>query len=259
MDRGSRKECRMNAAPDTSGQKAGLPTVVLIHGAFADASSWNGVIAHLKQRGYLVMAVANPLRSVQHDAAYARSILDSIDGPVVMAAHSYGGAVMTEAADGAANVKALVYVASISPEVGESVIDLVKKYPGSLIGTSIKTIPFRRDDGGTEMDQYIKPDKFQAAFAADVDPDVAGLMAVTQRPAADSAQTGSVTKVAWKTIPSWTLVTTQDQAIPPDLQRFMADRAKSTTVEIDASHAVAVSQPGPVADLIDTAARATAR
>ncbi|MEU8424126.1 alpha/beta hydrolase [Micromonospora sp. NPDC048835] len=247
----------MSANPEVPGKESGQPTIVLVHGAFADSSSWNGVIANLRRRGYPVIAVANPLRGVQEDAAYVRSVLDAIDGPVVMAAHSYGGAVMTEAADGAANVKALVFVASISPDVGESVLALTMKYPGSQLGTAIKMVPFRLSDGSTGMDQYIYQDKFPAVFAADVAPDVAELMAVTQRPATEHAQSGSVTKAAWKTIPSWTLVSTQDQGIPPDLQRFMAERAGSTTIEVEASHAVAVSQPGPVADFIDTAARAT--
>ncbi|MEU5903067.1 alpha/beta hydrolase [Micromonospora sp. NPDC047467] len=247
----------MNAAPDMSAQEAGMPTVVLVHGAFAGSSSWNGVIAHLKRRGHPVIAVANPLRGVQKDAAYVRSLLDSMPGPVVMAAHSYGGLVMTEAADGAPNVKALVYVASVSPDVGESVIGLISKYSGSQLASSIKMVPIPLDDGGTTMDQYIQQDKFPEVFAADVDPDTAALMAVTQRPASASAQEEGVTKAAWKTIPSWTLISTQDQGIPPDLQRFLAERAGSTTVEVAASHAVAVSQPGPVADLIDTAARAT--
>ncbi|MEU7588840.1 alpha/beta hydrolase [Micromonospora sp. NPDC049230] len=235
-----------------------MPTIVLVHGAFADSSSWNGVIAHLKRRGYPVLAVANPLRGVQKDAAYVRSVVDSVSGPVVMAAHSYGGSVMTEAADGASNVKALVYVASVSPDVGESVAELTTKFPGSALLTSIKMVPYALDGGGTAMEQYIYQEKFPEAFAADVDPDVAALMAVTQRPPTEAAQTESVTKAAWKTIPSWTLISTQDRGIPPDLQRFMAKRAGSTTVEIEASHAVAVSQPGPVADLIDAAARATA-
>ncbi|MDG4810940.1 alpha/beta hydrolase [Micromonospora sp. WMMD1120] len=248
----------MDATPATPAQGAGLPTVVLVHGAFADSSSWNGVIAHLKQRGYPVMAAANPLRGVQHDAAYVRSLIDSVDGPVVMVAHSYGGLVITEAADGAANVKALVYVASISPEVGESALSLIMKYPGSQLGTAITMVPFRLDDGSTGKDQYIDEQKFPAVFAADVDPDLARLMAVTQRPASEKAQTETVTKTAWKTIPSWTLISTQDQGIPPELQRFMAQRAGSTTIEVDGSHAVAVSQPGAVADFIDTAARATA-
>ncbi|MBM0230594.1 alpha/beta hydrolase [Micromonospora sp. STR1_7] len=236
-----------------------MPTIVLVHGAFADSSSWNGVIAHLKRRGYPVIAVANPLRGVQKDAAYVRSIVDTVSGPVVMAAHSYGGSVMTEAADGASNVKALVYCASLSPDVGESVAELTVKFPGSQLGTSIKMVPIPLDDGGTAMEQYIHQDKFPAVFAADVDPDTAELMAVTQRPPTEAAQRESVTRAAWKMIPSWALITTQDLGIPPDLQRFMAERAGSTVVEIDASHAVAVSQPGPVADLIDTAARATAR
>ncbi|MFF5179753.1 alpha/beta fold hydrolase [Micromonospora sp. NPDC000316] len=247
----------MNAAPDRSAQEAGKPTIVLVHGAFADSSSWNGVIAHLKRQGYPVIAVANPLRGVQKDAAYVRALVDSIAGPVVMAAHSYGGVVMTEAAEGASNVKALVYVASVSPDVGESVVGLLTTHPGSQLATSITMVPVPLEDGSTTMDQYVQQDKFPAVFAADVDPDTAQLMAATQRPASSGAQEEAVTRVAWKTIPSWTLVSTQDQGIPPDLQRFLAERAGSTTVEIAASHAVAVSQPGPVADLIDTAARAT--
>ncbi|MEU8009001.1 alpha/beta fold hydrolase [Micromonospora parva] len=247
----------MSIAPDMSAQGADMPTVVLVHGAFAGSSSWNGVIADLKRRGYPVIAVANPLRGVQKDAAYVRALLDSLPGPVVMAAHSYGGLVMTEAADGAANVKALVYVASVSPEVGESVIGLLGKYPGSQLATSITMVQIPAEGGGTTMDQYILQDKFPEVFAADVDRGTAEIMAATQRPASASAQEESVTKAAWKTIPSWTLVTTEDQGIPPDLQRFLADRAGSTTVEIAASHAVAVSRPGAVADLIDSAARGT--
>ncbi|MEU8213014.1 alpha/beta hydrolase [Micromonospora sp. NPDC049044] len=236
-----------------------MPTIVLIHGAFADSSSWSGVIANLKRRGYPVIAVANPLRGVQKDAAYIRALLDSLLGPVVMAAQSYGGVVMTEAADGASNVKALVYVASVSPDVGESVVGLLVKHPGSQLTSAIKMVPIPADDGGTTMDQYILQDKFPEVFAADVDPATAEIMAVTQRPASASAQEENVTKAAWKSIPSWTLISTQDQGIPPDLQRFLAERAGSTTVEVAASHAVAVSQPGAVADLVDTAARATAR
>ncbi|MFG3556859.1 alpha/beta fold hydrolase [Micromonospora sp. NPDC047557] len=236
-----------------------MPTVVLVHGAFAGCSSWNGVIANLKRRGYPVIAVANPLRGVQKDAAYVRALLDSLPGPVVMAAHSYGGLVMTEAAAGAPNVKALVYVASVSPDVGESVIGLLSKFPGSQLATSINMVPIPSDDGGMTMDQYIVQEKFPEVFAADVDLSVAEIMAAAQRPPSAGAQEEGVTKAAWKSIPSWALITTQDRGIPADLQRFLADRAGSTTVEIAASHAVAVSQPDAVADLIDTAARATAR
>jgi pimeloyl-ACP methyl ester carboxylesterase len=233
------------------------PTVVLVHGAFAESASWNGVVAELLHRGYPVLAVANPLRGLQHDAAYVRSVLDSLSGPIVVAGHSYGGSVMSEAADGADGVTALVYLASFNLEVGESTAQLVGKFPGAELGDAVNPVPFPLPDGSSGTDLYIQQDKFHAVFAADVAPDVAALMAATQRPIAATALEDIATKAAWKTIPSWTMVTTQDLAIPPDSMRFMADRAGSTTVEIDASHAVTVSQPGAVADLIDSAARAT--
>lgn len=245
----------MNAASDTSGQDK--PTVLLIHGAFADSSSWNMVVADLKRRGYPVVAIANPLRGVQKDAAYVRSFVDSVSGPVVMAAHSYGGVVMTEAAEGASNVKALVYVASISPDVGESAAALGAKFQGSPLFEAIKSVPFTVGDGEKGMDLYVDPDRYPEVFAGDVDTAAAELMAATQRPAAASAQQEGVTKTAWKTIPTWTLITTKDQGIPLELQRFVAGRAGSTMVEVESSHAVAVSHPGAVADIIDTAARAT--
>ena len=235
-----------------------LPTIVLVHGAFAESASWNGVIADLQRRGYTVIAVANPLRGLRQDAAYLRSVLDSLSGPVVVAGHSYGGSVMSEAADGAAGVKALVYVASFNLEVGESTGELAAKFPGGELGPALASVPFPLADGQTGIDLYIQQDRFREVFAADVAPEVAELMAATQRPIAASALEDIATKAAWKTIPSWTLVTTQDLAIPADSMRFMAARAGSTTVEIDASHAVTVSQPGAVADLIDSAARATA-
>jgi pimeloyl-ACP methyl ester carboxylesterase len=234
------------------------PTVVLVHGAFAESASWNGVIADLHRRGYTVIAVANPLRGLQEDSAYLRSVLDSLTGPVVVAGHSYGGSVMSEAADGAPGIRALVYIASFNLEVGESTAELAAKFPGGELGPALDPVPFLLADGTTGTDLYIRQDRFHDVFAADVAPEVAELMAATQRPIAASALEDTATKAAWKTIPSWTLVTTQDLAIPADSMRFMAARAGSTTVEIDASHAVTVSQPGAVADLIDTAARATA-
>jgi pimeloyl-ACP methyl ester carboxylesterase len=216
------------------------------------------VIAELQRRGYAVIAVANPLRGLQHDADYLRSVLDSLSGPVVVAGHSYGGSVMSEAADGAPGVTALVYVASFNLAIGESTAELAAKFPGGGLGPALDPVPFPRADGETGSDLYIRQSRFREVFAADVAPEVAELMAATQRPIAASALEDVATKAAWKTIPSWTLVTTQDLAIPADSMRFMAARADSTTVEIDASHAVTVSQPGAVADLIDTAARATA-
>ena len=235
-----------------------MNTIVLVHGAFAESASWNGVIADLQRRGYTAIAVANPLRGLQEDAAYLRSVLDGLSGPVVIAGHSYGGSVMSEAADGAPGVTALVYVASFNLEIGESTAELAAKFPGGELGPALDSVPFPLAGGETGMDLYIQQDRFREVFAADVAPDVAELMAATQRPIAATALEDIATKAAWKTIPSWTLVTTQDLAIPADSMRFMAARAGSTTVEIDGSHAVAVSQPGVVADLIDAAARATA-
>jgi pimeloyl-ACP methyl ester carboxylesterase len=234
------------------------PTIVLVHGAFAESASWNGVIADLQSRGYTAIAVANPLRGLQHDAAYLRSVLDSLSGPVVIAGHSYGGSVMSEAADGAPGVTALVYVASFNLEIGESTAELAAKFPGGELGPALDSVPFPAGTGEIGTDLYIQQERFREVFAADVAPEVAELMAATQRPIAASALEDIATRAAWKTIPSWTLVTTQDLAIPADSMRFMAARAGSTTVEIDASHAVTVSQPGVVADLIDDAARTTA-
>ena len=233
------------------------PTVVLVHGAFAESASWNGVVANLQRRGYPVIAVANPLRGLYHDAVYLRSVIDSLPGPVVVAGHSYGGSVMSEAADGATNVRALVYIASFNLEAGESTDQLAAKFPGGELGPALNPVPFPLPGGGTGTDLYIKPDRFHEVFAADVAPDVAHLMAVTQRPIAASALEDTATKAAWTAIPSWTMVTLQDLAIPADSMRFMAERAGSTIVEIDSSHAVTVSQPDAVAELIHQAVAAT--
>lgn len=244
------------AMPATDAAK---PTVVLVHGAFADSSSWNGVIALLKSNGYSVIAAANPLRGLHADAKYLRSVLDGVNGPIVIAGHSYGGTVMSEAADSNPRVKALVYVASFSPEQGESTGELAAKFPGNELGPALNAVPLATADGQDATDLYIQQDKFWEVFAADVPHDVAALMAVTQRPIVADALEEKATRTAWKTIPTWNLVTVQDLAVPAQSQRFMAERAKSHTVEVDASHAVTVSQPGAVARLIDEAARATTR
>lgn len=233
------------------------PTVVLVHGAFADSSSWNGVIRQLEADGYPVMAAANPLRGLASDAAYVRSVVDSVDGPVVLVGHSYGGTVISEAAHGSANVKALVYVASFLLEVGESTGQLAARFPGAELGAVLNAVPYALPEGGTADDLYIEQDQFAAVFAADVPPDVATLMAATQRPISAAALEDTATRAAWKTIPSWNMVTTNDLAIPAESMRFMGERADSHNVEIDASHAVTVSQPDAVADLIDQAAAAT--
>ena len=234
------------------------PTVVLVHGAFADSSSWNGVIGRLRRDGHPVLAVANPLRALHGDAAYLRDVLDGVDGPMVVAGHSYGGSVVSEAADGHPRVRALVYVASFLLEEGESTGELAGRYPGNELGTALRPVPVRGPDGQVVDDLYIRQERFPPVFAADVPADAAELMAATQRPIVADALADAATEAAWRTIPSWTLVTRQDLAVPAEAQRFMAERASSHAVEIDASHAVTVSRPDAVASLIEEAARATA-
>lgn len=236
---------------------ADKPTVVLVHGAFADSSSWNGVIKILEGEGYSVLAVANPLRSLRADAEYVSSVLDSVSGPVVLAGHSYGGSVMSQAAVGHPNVTALVYIASFILEEGESTGELAAKFPGAQLGSALDTVPVPLPDGGSGNDLYIKPAEFQRVFAADVPADVTALMAATQRPITAAALEEPATQAAWRTIPSWNLVTTQDLAIPAESMRFMGERAGAQNVEIDASHAVTVSRPDVVAGLIETAAEAS--
>jgi pimeloyl-ACP methyl ester carboxylesterase len=233
------------------------PTVVLVHGAFADSSSWNDVIVRLRADGYPVVAAANPLRSLTGDAQLVRDVLDSVDGPVVLAGHSYGGSVLSEAAAGHPRVQALVYVASFLLDEGESTGELAGRFPGNELGTALRPVPVRGPDGRTVDDLWIEQEKFHAIFAADVPADVAALMAVTQRPIIADALADKATRAAWKTVPSWTLVTLQDLAVPAAAQRFMAERASSHVVEVDASHAVTVSRPDEVARVIDQAARAT--
>jgi pimeloyl-ACP methyl ester carboxylesterase len=236
---------------------AARPTVVLVHGAFAESASWNGVIARLVDDGCSVVAAANPLRGLRSDAEHLRSVLAGVDGPIVLAGHSYGGTVMSEAADGNPQVTALVYVASFSLAEGESTGQLAGKFPGNELGPALRPVPVRGPGGGTVDDLYIRQERFREVFAADVPEETAALMAVTQRPIVADALADQATRAAWRTIPSWTLVTVRDLAVPAESQRFMAERAGSHTVEVDASHAVTVSQPLAVARLIDEAARAT--
>ncbi|QEO14820.1 alpha/beta hydrolase [Agromyces intestinalis] len=232
------------------------PTVVLVHGAFADSSSWNGVIERLHRNGYPVIAVANPLRGLQPDAAYLRSVLESVDGPIVLAGHSYGGSVLSEAVDGTADVRALVFIASFQLDVGESTGELAAKFPGGELGPALREVPVPTADG-TGTDLSIDQDEFRRVFAADVPEQTTALMAATQRPITANALSDAATNAGWKLVESWSLVTLEDLAIPADSMRFMSERANSHTVEIHASHGVTVSQPEAVADLIDEAARTT--
>ncbi|MBQ0966672.1 MULTISPECIES: alpha/beta fold hydrolase [Streptomyces] len=231
------------------------PTVVLVHGAFADSTSWNGVIDKLRHDGYPVVAVANPLRSLSGDSAYLKDVLAGIDGPVVLAGHSYGGSVISNAATGNKNVKALVYLAAFLPEKGESAGDLSGRFPGSTLAQALRPVPVTNADGSKGTDFYIQSDKFRQQFAADVPRNKTDLMTVTQRPVTEAALGEGAAEPAWKTIPSWVLVATQDRNIPAAAQEWMARRAGAHTTEVRSSHAVSVSQPGKVTGVIEDAAR----
>ncbi|MGI5516250.1 alpha/beta fold hydrolase [Streptomyces sp. CA-106131] len=235
------------------------PTIVLEHGAFADGSSWNGVIADLHAHGYPVVAAANPLRGPAADAAALRTVLDHVKGPKILVGHSYGGNVISQAAADDPEVKALVYVAAFLPAPGESALELTNKYPGSTLPNALDPVTYKQADGSTATDLYIQQDKFRHQFAADVLAKQAALMASEQRPIAQAALEEKATTAAWKTKPSWDIVTTRDLNIPAAVQRFMAKRAHAHTTEVAASHSVAVSHPHLVAGVIEQAARATVR
>ncbi|MCU0117793.1 alpha/beta hydrolase [Pseudomonas sp. B2M1-30] len=229
------------------------PTVVLVHGAFADASSWNGVAKILEKDGYAVVAAANPLRSVKGDGAELSALLASIKSPVVLVGHSYGGNVISEAANDRPNVKALVYVSAFAPEQGETVAGLAGKFPGSTLGPTLAA-PVALADGGKDL--YIQQDKFHDQFAADVPAAQAALMAATQRPVTEAALNEQSGAPAWKHIPSWYIYGDKDKNIPPQAMAFMAKRADAKAVEVvkGGSHVVMVSHPEAVARLIEKAA-----
>ncbi|MFF2425065.1 alpha/beta fold hydrolase [Streptomyces mirabilis] len=233
------------------------PTALLVHGAFADAASWSGVIAELQNHGIPVVAPPNPLRSLASDAAYIASVAAQIDGPVVLVGHSYGGAVITVAGT-AENVVGLVFVAAYVLEEGESLGELQGRFPDSPLGSSLKQATYPVEAGDPAVEVTIVPEAFPAVFAADVPADVTKVLAVAQRPLAAGAFTETATAAAWKTRPSWALVAAADQAINPEVERFGAKRAGATILEVEgASHAVAVSRPKVVAELIRDAVRAT--
>jgi pimeloyl-ACP methyl ester carboxylesterase len=231
------------------------PTVVLVHGAFAESASWDGVVDPLLAGGYDVVAPANPLRGLAADAQSVSDVVRSIEGPVVLVAHSYGGAVITNVDGDAGDIVALVYVNGFAPEPGEHCFGLAGMFPGSMVGeATVRPVP--RSDGTTDL--YIAPDSFHDVFCQDVPAPQAALMATTQRPATQEALTEpSGDHPLWKDVPSCFLIGEEDRIIPAALQRFEADRAGARrTLEIaGASHAAAVSQPGAVVELILEAAR----
>ncbi|POX61770.1 alpha/beta hydrolase [Streptomyces sp. Ru62] len=233
------------------------PTVVLVHGAFADAASWSGVIEELQSHGIPVIAPPNPLRGLASDAAYVASVASQIDGPVVLVGHSYGGALITVAGT-TENVVGLVYVAAYALEEGESLGELQGRFPLSPLVSNLKQWTYPVPGGEPAVEVTIAEDAFPSVFAADVPAEVTRILAAAQRPLAAAAFEETASAAAWKTKPSWALVAGADNAINPEVERFGAKRAGATIVEIEgASHAVAVSQPKAVAELIRDAVRAT--
>lgn len=232
------------------------PTVVLVHGAFAESSSWNAVIWRLRAEGYPVIAAANPLRGVESDANYVAGLIDSIQGPVILVGHSYGGLVISNAALGKRNVKALVYVAAFAPEAGESAFTLSTKFPGSTLGAALAP-PVPLADGSNDL--YIQQERFAEQFAADLPLSEARIMAVSQRPVTDAALNEAAGTPAWKTIPAWFFYGTQDKNIPAAVQAFMAERAHAQKVVVirGASHVVMISRPDALVRLLNDAHAAT--
>jgi pimeloyl-ACP methyl ester carboxylesterase len=229
------------------------PTIVLVHGAFAESSSWNDVIDSLESTGHSVIAAANPLRSLTADAASVGDLIRTVEGPVLLVGHSYGGAVISNVPADAGEITGLVYVCGFAPEPGESAFSLSGLFPGSTLGDALRPVP--RSDGTTDL--YIIKDRFHEQFCADVPEQLAARMAATQRPVTQEALTElSGERPLWRELPSWFVIGAEDHSIPAQLQRFLAERAGARrTVEIPgASHAVAVSQPQATADLILEAA-----
>lgn len=227
------------------------PTIVLVHGAYADASSWSGVVERLLQGGHHVLAPANPLRGLTADSAYIASVLKQIDGPVVLVGHSYGGAVNSNAAAKAKNVIALVFVAAFAPEQGETLGAVEANSKDSVLSTALvqRMYPTGKN-GETAPEFYVDAAKFKDAFAADVPDQQCMGMAATQRPAAVAAFTDASGTPAWKTIPSWAVVAVGDKAAGTDVIRSMAQRANAKITEITGSHVIMVSQPQAVTDVI---------
>ena len=237
------------------------PTVVFVHGAFADSSGWGTEITTLTALGYPVVAIANPLRGLSSDSDYVRARLEQISGPIVLVGHSYGGAVITNAASGVPNVKALVYVAAFAPAEGENLATMLPpdRYPGSHLDPSkldVVPVPNPAAPSGQDVDLYIKPAYFRDIFAGDVSTHEAMLEAATQRPFANTAFTEPSGPPAWATIPSWDLISLDDHAISPAGQKFMAQRMHATTATVHSAHDIMISHPGAVDEIILRAATA---
>jgi pimeloyl-ACP methyl ester carboxylesterase len=245
---------------NTNPQEGFRPTVVLVHGALADASTCNGVVERLQAEGVRVTVPANPLRGISHDSAYIASLIDQTPGPIVAVGHSYGGAVITNAATNANNVVGLVYVAAFAPDEGERLGEIEDGSKDSVLNSALMPLQFPTGKGQeTAMEFAIDPEKFHDAFAADLPAEQTAMMAATQRPVAESAFSEPNGEPAWKKLPSWAVVATGDKAAGADAVRSMAERAGAEITEADGSHVIMVSRPQVVAEAILTAVAAASR
>jgi len=235
------------------------PTIVLVHGAFADASSWSGVIELLQRQGYTVVAPANPLRGVKADSAYLASVVNQIDGPALLVGHSYAGAVISDAATDAPNVVGLVFVAAFAPDTDERLGAVAATSKDSLVATAQVQRRYPVGAGGETAPEFlVDPARFHEVFAADLPADRAAVMAATQRPIAAAAFSDPCGPPAWRKLPSWAVVATADRAAGSDLVRSMAQRAGADIVEVEGWHVIMVSPPQAVLRVIVTAAGAVA-
>ena len=236
---------------NTNPQDGSRPTVVLVHGAFADASGWNGVVERLQAEGVEVTAPANPLRGISIDSAYVANLLEQIQGPVLAVGHSYGGAVITNAASGAENVVGLVYIAAFAPDEGERLIEIESNSKDSVLNSALTELQYPTGRGDeTAVEFAIDPEQFHDVFAADLPAKQTAVMAATQRPVAELAFSEQTGAPAWKNLPSWAVVPTGDKAAGADVVRSMAERAGAEITEAEGSHVIMMSQPQVVAEVI---------
>jgi pimeloyl-ACP methyl ester carboxylesterase len=241
-------------------QNGSQPTVVLVHGAFADGSSWNEVIKRLQAEGLQVKAPANPLRGISIDSAYIGSFLEQIPGPVLAVAHSYGGAVITNSATNANNVLGLVYVAAFAPDEGEPVGAIASNSKDSVVSPTLMPLQYPTGEGNeTAVEFTIDPEKFYEVFAFDLSVEQSALMAATQRPLSELAFSEPTGVPAWKKLPSWAVVSSGDKVVGTDVVRSMAERAGATITEVEGSHVIMMSQPQLVAQTILTALAAVSQ
>jgi pimeloyl-ACP methyl ester carboxylesterase len=236
---------------DATAAAGSRPTVALVHGAFADSSSWNDVVAQLRAAGIAVQAISNPLRGISADAAYVASAIQQIPGPVLAVGHSYGGAIITNAVPHAANIVGLVYIAAFAPDEGETLGDIEADSKDSVLNSALLQLQYPTGHGTeTAVEFAIDPAKFHSAFAADLPEEQAAIMAATQRPVAAAAFTEPNGTPGWKNLPSWAVVASGDKAAGSDVVRSMAQRAGAAITEIEGSHVIMISRPQAATDVI---------